>query len=188
LEDSSETRHEFYEGELFPIEATTANHNRIKRNIARLWEKYFDQNGCETFDDGVKVELIANKYFVYPDVFVSCDEADLAASLVMRSPVLIAEVLSKGTANYDRTTKRDHYLKLPSLQYYLLVDSLSHHAELYSRLPEGWHYQTFDDLSQTIHFPLFNISVSLELLYEKARISILKPIIFNKKRPTKNKI
>ena len=41
----------------------------------------------------------------YPDVLVTCDSRDLAASLEMQHPKLTIEVLSPSTATFDRGGK-----------------------------------------------------------------------------------
>jgi len=50
--------------------------------------------------------------------------------------VLLIEVLSDSTADYDRGTKLTAYLKLSSLKEYVLVDPDARSVQLYRRNPD----------------------------------------------------
>ena len=70
-------------------------------------------------------------------MFVTCAEADRASRLVMREPVLVIEVLSPGTAAFDRGDKFAHYRQIASLQEIALVDIGSRRCDVYRRHGEG---------------------------------------------------
>jgi Uma2 family endonuclease len=168
FEEFSDIRHEFYYGELFPIENTTLNHNRAKRNFLRVLENTFDPLGCQAFDENVKVEIVRNGRYVYPDILLTCDEDDKKAEYIVRNPVLIVEVLSKSTSDYDKGDKFKLYKKLPSLKHYLLIDSQQIGAELYSRTSTRsiWTYQSFEELNEIIEIPDLSFSISMAEIYQ----------------------
>jgi Uma2 family endonuclease len=53
----------------------------------------------------MKLRVEAANAYLYPDVVVTCDARDRADDLCKRYPSLIVEVLSDGTAAYDRGQK-----------------------------------------------------------------------------------
>ena len=53
------------------------------------------------------------------------------------NPLLLVEVLSKSTEDYDRGGKFEHYRTLPSLQEYLLVAQERCHLVHYMRQPDN---------------------------------------------------
>jgi Uma2 family endonuclease len=62
--------------------------------------------------------------YTYPDVLVTCGPErflDNQADTLL-NPVLIIEVLSEGTKNYDMGSKFESYRSIPSLQEYLTVE------------------------------------------------------------------
>ncbi len=71
--------------------------------------------------EGMKVQ-IADDTVLYPDVFVTCDKADLATDRIFTAPTLVIEVLSPSTQGYDRSQKFALYRRIPALQEYILVD------------------------------------------------------------------
>jgi Uma2 family endonuclease len=81
----------------------------------------FQPKGCRVFSESVKLEAQKNVYYPYPDLILTCHPEDLKEHYLVKNPSLLVEVLSKTTADYDRTFKWQRYRKIPSLQHYLLV-------------------------------------------------------------------
>ena len=73
----------------------------------------------------------ADDTILYPDVFVTCDAADLRTEMIFRAPKLVIEVLSPTTQAYDRSLKFALYRQLTSLQEYALVDPDSRRSEVF---------------------------------------------------------
>jgi Uma2 family endonuclease len=72
----------------------------------------------------------------YPDVKVSCTQSDLGNVQYIEHPVLIAEILSPSTQDYDRGRKFDAYRRIPELVEYLLIDPDTRAVELRRRKSE----------------------------------------------------
>jgi Uma2 family endonuclease len=67
------------------------------------------------------------------------------------NPVLLIEVLSDSTRNYDRGEKFQCYRTLPSLMEYVTVARDKIHVEQYTRQPTGqWLLTEYADQSSTI--------------------------------------
>ena len=67
----------------------------------------------------------------------TCSPADAASRLIKREPTLVVEVLSPGTAAFDRGDKFAAYRQLPSLTEYLLVDVRSRRCDLFRQQADG---------------------------------------------------
>lgn len=72
-----------------------------------------------------------------PDLVATCENVQPTATHVT-APCLIAEVLSPRTRDLDRWYRLDTYKRLPTLTHYLLVDTATRAARLYTREGEGW--------------------------------------------------
>ena len=121
LENRSEVRHEYFEGEVFAMAGASVAHNLIKGNFIAGLRPGVRQRGCRYVDENVRLEVRENGFYTYPDVMVSCDPVDRRESYTWRQPMLIVEILSPSTSDYDRTTKFENYQKMPSLRHYLLI-------------------------------------------------------------------
>lgn len=170
FEEASEVRHEFHNGELSVVAGTTKTHNVLVDNIKDLVKKEFRPRGCQVFSENVKVEIETEEEerYVYPDVVLTCHEFDKKDNLVVRYPSLIVEVLSKGTAEYDRGLKFKRYQKLSTLKYYLLVEQTPFSAELFSRTDSRhlWTYQIFTEPEDIISFPIIDFTMKVKDIYD----------------------
>jgi Uma2 family endonuclease len=172
FEENSEIRHEFHEGHLYPIEATSIPHNRVIQNAIALMRPVFLKRGCILTHENVKLQIIEKGKYVYPDIMLSCHEKDKNSLFIMRHPSLIVEVLSKSTADYDKGTKFSYYQTLHSIQYYLLIESRWQSIELYSRTENKkiWTYQSFTEPSEIIEFPKLDFQMSVDEIYQDLNI------------------
>lgn len=169
LERLNVLKHEYYQGEVFAMAGGTLNHNRIITNsVLALKQKIkLKGKGCDVFNSDVKLEFIKNEYYVYPDVMMTCHPIDLKANLIVKYPSIAIEVLSKSTESYDRGMKMRHYLKLASLEYYVLIDQHQLLAEIYERNEEGdWIYKTYENVTDSIHIKALDGDLSLSEIYE----------------------
>ena len=113
-------------------------------NLSRHLGNLLADSPCQVFAETMKLQ-VAEDTILYPDVFVTCDKADLATDVIFRSPALVIEVLSPTTQAYDRSQKFALYRRLASLQEYVLVDPDTRRVEAFRRTPDNqW---LFDDMS-----------------------------------------
>ena len=138
-EREAETKNEYYDGEVFSMSGASLNHNIITTNIlGSLFNKLKD-SPCRPFGSDMRINVSENGLFTYPDISVVCgnmefydDETD-----TLLNPVVIFEVLSKSTHNYDRGGKFKLYRDIKTLKEYVLVTQDSVNIEHYQRQPDG---------------------------------------------------
>ncbi|MFD1873945.1 Uma2 family endonuclease [Hymenobacter bucti] len=175
LEAQSEMRHEYFEGEVFAMAGASKPHNLIKGNLIAGLRAGIRQRGCRLFDENVRLEVKENNYYTYPDVLVSCDPADYHDPYLVRQPVLIAEILSPSTAEYDRTTKFEHYQKLPSLRHYLLISQSAWIVEWFRRDEAGqWIYTLLTGLDGVLKILDLGLVLPLRELYDDTDVAPLR--------------
>ncbi len=135
-ENAQVEKHEFHQGEVFAMVGGRRVHGRVVGNLAREFGLRLKGSPCQVFSESMKVQ-IGNDTVLYPDVFVTCDRADLATELIFRAPKVVFEVLSPGTQAYDRSQKFALYRRLPSLMEYVLVDPDTRRVEGFRRDAQG---------------------------------------------------
>ncbi|MBE9215207.1 Uma2 family endonuclease [Plectonema cf. radiosum LEGE 06105] len=169
-EPLQELRYEYDNGEVFAMTGGTIPHNDIALNFYTALRPHLRARGCRVNVSDVKVQLTPKSPYYYPDVIVSCDPQDLNARKFIQNPKIIAEVLSPVTASRDRGEKFTNYLKMPSLQEYLLIDSEKISVERYCR-GEGrmWLYHPY------IEEDVITLS-SIE--FEMATASLYEGVVF----------
>lgn len=136
-ETAQETRHEFVDGEVFARAGAEDHHVTVCLNLAMALRHHLAGTPCRTYMSDMKVHVAAANSFFYPDVVVTCSDADHASRLIKREPVLLVEVLSDSTAAYDRGTKFSLYRQLDSLREYAVVDIEMRSVDLYRKGHDG---------------------------------------------------
>jgi Uma2 family endonuclease len=71
------------------------------------------------------------------NVFCSSLELDPEDKHTATNPVVIVEVLSPSTEQYDREEKFSHYRRIASLQSYVLISQKERRLEVFSRNADG---------------------------------------------------
>lgn len=168
LEETSVERHDFYHGELFAMPGATANHHQVCQNINGALVNKFKPAGCFISLEGVRLELEEENFYLYPDVFLTCDDRDKKNNLFKKFPSIIFEVISDSTALYDKEVKLKYYKRIQSLNYYVLVSQKEIRVEVYSRIDDTqvWKYQTYEAIDEIIEFDSLEFSLSLATIYD----------------------
>jgi Uma2 family endonuclease len=171
-EPQEEVRYEYVNGEVLAMTGGTIPHNDIALNFYTALRPHLNARGCRANVSDVKVQVSPQSIYYYPDVVVSCHPEDLNARKFIQNPQLIAEVLSPSTNAKDRGEKFLDYLKIPSLQEYILIDSEKISVERYCR-GEGrmWLYYPYTD-GDTISLSSIEFELPIELLYDRVVLEI----------------
>ena len=159
-ENRQEARHELYRGEIFAMVGVRRIHSIVSFNVAASLKQQLKGSPCQAFTESLKVQVADDAIF-YPDVFVTCDPADLKTDYIFRAPTVIVEVLSESTQAYDRGLKFALYRRLPSLMEYVLIDPDTRRVEVFRKSEEGLF--TLHDYTDTPRFPLTSIQCELRL-------------------------
>ena len=131
-ENAQPDRNEYCRGEVFAMVGARRTHGRTVSNLVRHLGNQLAGSPCQVFNEGMKIQ-VADEAILYPDVFVTCDPADLATEMIFRAPIVVIEVLSPSTQAYDRGQKFALYRHLPSLREYVLIDPDTRRIESFRR-------------------------------------------------------
>lgn len=165
LEENSEFRHEYHQGEITKTTGGTINHNRIIRNLVRILDLAFQNTNYEVFISDLRLYIPAHNKATYPDIMVIEREVMLNNNRQdeVLNPCLIIEVLSPSTENYDRGDKFRYYRSIPTLKQYLLISQSEYTIETYVKTGENqWLFQ--ENQGENIEINLESIGVSFPIL------------------------
>jgi Uma2 family endonuclease len=172
LEEKSPVKSEYYRGRIYQMTGATINHNRIVFNLSGLFFQALNGKSCEGFNGDMRLLVKANGLYTYPDLMVVCGPVDLVIGRkdTLTNPILIIEVLSDSTDQYDRTDKFDLYKGLDSLQNYVLVDQHRPYIQVFRRLetePHLWVLENFSGLESQVPFPALDLTLNLADIYKR---------------------
>lgn len=161
---------EYYAGEVFAMAGATPNHNRIARNVLTELNEGLRGQKCETFGSDQRLYIKKNGLYTYPDVMAVCGriEFDSRDKDSITNPVLIVEVLSPSTANYDRGGKFELYRDIPTFAEYVLIHQDKIHIEHHLRDDRGrWLLTEYKESQAELPFESVGLSIPLARVYER---------------------
>ena len=176
LDRHSERRLEYRHGEVFPIEAATLNHARIRGNFLTALRARLLIGACEALPGDIRVEIPRFNCYVYPDLLIASGTLELADKHAdtLLNPTVVVEVLSPSTEGFDRGEKFTLYQSLPSVQEYVLISQDRVLVELYRRQNDRqWLYEAISTLDAELALNAPGCSVPLQEIY--ANISVASP-------------
>lgn len=172
FERTSDTRHEYVDGEIYAMAGGSKNHNRIAVNLCALLNAQLAEGNCEAFVAEVLLQVRA-PLFYYPDVYVVCNSAEDEDEYVAHNPVLVAEVLSPSTKRIDRREKLAEYKRLPGLRDCLLIHQDRVGIELYSRAADSaeWEERICTNLQDELSFASIGVTIKVAEIYRRVPFS-----------------
>ncbi len=139
-ERSSETKHEYFNGEVFAMSGGSPPHNQICVNVSgSIWQRLRERD-CIVYSSDQRVKVHSTGLYTYPEISVVCGESEFDDDVkdTLLNPKVLIEVLSPSTADYDRGGKFKHYRNIPSLQEYVLISQDFPAVEHFVRDGERW--------------------------------------------------
>ncbi len=164
-EKLSLVRHEFVGGETYAMAGSSEEHNLICLNIASALRQHLRGKNCKVFIHDIKVRIWLNQdHFYYPDIMVSCDPTDNDRYFKHR-PKVIVEVLSDTTRRIDEQEKLLAYLRIESLEEYVLVEQSAMEIAVFRR-SQAWTRETISGEAATLHLASLDFTMPLPEVYE----------------------
>jgi len=175
LEAQAEYKNEYRDGEIVPMTGGTTNHNKIALNFAASLKFGLRKKNYEVYIGDVRLWLPRYRLYTYPDVMVIQGEPMYTGTntTTVMNPLLIAEVLSKSTQNYDQGNKFLYYRSIPNLQEYILINQYEYHVMQYVKTTENqWLLTELADESAVLTLQSIDFQIPLSDLYEQVDFTI----------------
>ncbi len=139
MEEASSVRHEYLDGEIYAMAGGSPDHAALAATLISVIRSQLPP-GCRTFTSDLRVRIPATGLTTYPDAAVICGPTERAAddALAVVNPVVLVEVTSPSTEEYDRNEKLRNYKSLPSLREVLIASHREPHLTLHRREESGW--------------------------------------------------
>jgi Uma2 family endonuclease len=169
LEVESETRNEYRDGEIVPMTGGTPDHNQIAVILNALLWLALRGKPYSIFSADQRLWIPERKIYTYPDSMVIPRPVELQQGRTdtVMNPILIAEVLSKSTKEYDRDEKFATYRTIPTFQEYLLIDQYRPHVEQYVKQDaHQWLFTEYDGIDAQVKLSSVPVEIGLADLYE----------------------
>lgn len=174
MENQSSVKHEYFQGEIFAMAGARAGHHVVMSALGGELYALVKAGNCTSFSGEQRIHVRANGLYSYPDGGVVCGSFQMHSDgMALLNPVLLFEVLSPATRDYDLGAKRQLYREIPSLRHLILIDQPEHMAWHDFRDANG-EWQTREIGAEgEIQLPDLGGSIALAGLYPTAASGLL---------------
>ncbi len=175
--EASEERLDWMDGRIYPknnpygllpeaMAGASDPHIDIAGNTyGALWNRLRGKE-CHVVSQDQKVK--SARSYSFPDLTVYCGDREKDDKGNLTNPVVIIEVLSPGTQDYDRGEKFDRLSQLPSFQDYLLIWQDRLRIEHRHRKSENrWDLIFYNSLEDEIDLVSIGVTLPLSEIYER---------------------
>jgi Uma2 family endonuclease len=174
LSETLPGKYEYHEGLMYPhfyppgshwaMAGGTAAHAQLIVSMLTVLRVHLGNRGpCRVYPSDMQITAAGNDYF--PDAYVACGETR-PSQRRLEDAVLICEVRSQSTAEFDREAKLEAYKRLPSLHEYLILDNRRPQATLFHKDDAGtWTYLVCTG-GATVALATIDLVLSVDDLYE----------------------
>ena len=188
----SESKNEYFNGEIFAKAGASMEHNQISSNIVRVLGNQLVESQCTVLANDMKIKIEAIEKYTYPDIVVVCGNVEFEQDKensddkaikdeyerendILLNPIVIMEILSASTEGYDRGDKFSHYQFIDSFIEYLLISQYVCRVEKFIRQKDKtWIYSTYSNLEDTVKIESINCDLPVAEIYRKVN---LKPFV-----------
>ena len=167
LEEQAEYRSEYRDGEIISMTGGTTNHNEISGNLYSSLKFALKKQNYRVYIADVRLWIPRHRVYTYPDVMLIKGEPIYSdkGTTTVTNPVMIAEVLSPSTQNYDQGDKFNYYRSIPEMQEYILISQKQRHIMQYSKTEAGWLLTEYETEEAIIKMTEVDLELELSDLY-----------------------
>jgi len=175
-EERSIYKHEYHNGLVKKMAGGQLPHNRLAQKAANIIDSFVENQELNFIvsNSDTKIRIEQYNKFVYPDAVVICEKPEFYQNRkdTITNPLLIVEVLSDSTKDYDRSIKYEYHRTIPSFKEYVLVHQDHKHVSVYTKQTDNtWIVRDYDgDDATAILYAIQECPLSLRRLYRGLEI------------------
>lgn len=170
VEAMSDVRHEYLNGEIYALARGTPQHAALAASVIGQLAPQIRGQDCRPYSSDLRVRIPATGLATYPDAAVICGkpEHDPSSPTHVINPIVLFEVVSPSTEDYDRGEKREHYQTLVSLRAYVLIAQDRRQVDVWRKGSDGGWLHARHGTSEIIELPSIGCRLEVAALYEDA--------------------
>lgn len=176
IEKKSNTKHEYFENEIFSMARASNAHNEIFSNLFLQIASKLKGATCRPYGSDKRLHIPENSLYTYPDISIYCNGLIHSANDKDSSilPTVIIEILSDSTQTYDRGDKFKLYRDIPTLKEYILIDSEEVAIEsFFLNENNNWELEEYSKQTEKLKFKSLQIAIPIQDIYENISFKLL---------------
>ncbi|MBA2320477.1 MAG: Uma2 family endonuclease [Deltaproteobacteria bacterium] len=165
VERNSPGRHEFFDGQIYVMAGGSHRHDYLETRALLALGRRLGDGPCLPMTSNRRIATPDGLY-TYADGSIFCGRIETGPEQTSTNPVLLIEVLSDSTREYDRGEKLARVQTIPSLRHVLLIEQ--HHVEIehWQRTEAAWVRRRYSALDASIELPDLGLTLPVGEIYE----------------------
>jgi Uma2 family endonuclease len=171
-EEKAIHKHEYHNGIIVTMPGGKLPHNRIATKASKLMDNFVEDNELNYIVSNSDTKIRIEEYdkVVYPDAVVICEIPEYFEDRedTVVNPLIIVEVLSRSTQNYDKTLKFEMYRSIPTFKEYVLIHQDKKKVSVYTKqIDNSWILKDYEgEEAVATLYALRNCPLPLNRLYK----------------------
>lgn len=170
LEDASDARFEYWDGEIVCMSGGSRAHHLITSNVLSSLAVALRGGRCKPFTGEAPVYTPTLPPYRYPDASAACGEPEFKNKRghdALVNPVVVVEVLSPSTAALDEGPKFVAYQAVATLRDYVLISQDEPRVTHYARLGgDSWERRDVTGPDASVGLESVGCALALRDIYD----------------------
>jgi Uma2 family endonuclease len=136
LESLSTGKHEFLDGEIYAMAGGSEELSALAAEIVRVLGNAVGDRACRVHTSDLRIYVEAVGLATFPDGSVICgpmQQHDPSPTATALNPMILVEVTSDSSEDYDTGPKLGYYETIPTLREYVVVSHRERRIAVHSR-------------------------------------------------------
>jgi Uma2 family endonuclease len=140
LEMTSTGKHEFLDGEIYAMAGGSEEHSALAAAMVHALVNAVGDRPCRVHTSDLRIYVEATGLATFPDASVICgplQQHEPSPTATALNPVILVEVTSDSSEDYDMGPKLEYYQTIPALRDYVIVSHRDRRITVYGRRADG---------------------------------------------------
>lgn len=168
MEEATQERLEYYNGQVIPLDIVTVIHNDIQHNISNNLGSFLDGMDYRRMGTRMRIGTPSRQHYMFSDGLIVSGKPKFEKSKydTVINPSVIIEIRSPFIGGINKKRKLHYYKEIPTLKEYIIVDSQKCEVEVARRRSEtDWPFEVINDREETLFIETIGYHLPLPKIY-----------------------
>jgi len=173
IEMYSDIKHEFLDGEIYAMAGGSEEHSALAAAMIHALFNAVGERPCRVHTSDLRIHVEAVGLTTFPDGAVICgpmQQHEPSPEATALNPMILVEVTSDSSEEYDTGAKLEYYRTIPSLRDYIIVSHRERRVTVHSRGADGaWPARAATE-GQQAHVSSLDTDLAVDEIYRNSTV------------------
>jgi Uma2 family endonuclease len=173
LEMISTGKHEFLDGEIYAMAGGSEEHSALAAAMVHALVTAVGDRPCRVHTSDLRIYVGAAGLATFPDASVICgplQQHEPSPTATALNPVILVEVTSDSSEDYDTGAKLEYYQTIPTLREYVIVSHRARRITVHTRRSEGGWDTGFATSSGEVEIASLEVQLNVDDIYRNSAV------------------